>query len=64
MADDTRTSLGTKVLLVLGAIFAIWLVANLFGSAARWVISLLGYIVVGFVAYQLGKFAGRGGPDA
>jgi multisubunit Na+/H+ antiporter MnhG subunit len=59
MADDTKTSFGTKVLLVLGAIFAIWLAANLFGSVVRWVISFFGYIVVAVVAYQIGKVAAR-----
>jgi membrane protein implicated in regulation of membrane protease activity len=63
MAEDTRTSFGTKVLLVLGAIFAIWLAANLFGSAIRWTISLIGYIVVAVVAYWLGKLSGKNADD-
>jgi hypothetical protein len=63
MADDTRTSFGTKILLVLGAIFAIWLAANLFGSVVRWVFSLIGYIIVAFVAYQMGKISGKHADD-
>jgi hypothetical protein len=59
MAEDTRTSWGAKVLLVLALIGAIWVVGGLLGGVLRWAISLFGYIVVAFIAYQLGKIAGR-----
>lgn len=62
MADDlerpsTPTSLKIVGIIVLGLVA--WL---LFGSALSVVragLALFGYVVVGFIAYQVGKSAGR-----
>ena len=59
MADDTKTGLGTKILLVLGVIFAIWIAANVIGDVIGWVFSFFGYILVGVVAYFIGKSVGK-----
>jgi hypothetical protein len=64
MADDTRTSFGTKVLLVLGAIFAIWIASNIVGHLIGWIFSFLGYIIVAVVAYQMGKLSGKHSDEA
>ena len=58
MADDTKTGLGTKILLVLGVIFAIWIAANVLGDVIGWIFSFFGYILVGVVAYFVGRAAG------
>jgi len=57
MADDTKTGLGTKILLVLGVIFAIWIAANVLGDVIGWIFSFFGYILVGVVAYFVGRAA-------
>jgi len=59
MVDDTRTSWGTRIVVVLVALLLLWLLTGLAIGVAKAAISLIGYIIVGVVAYQLGKFAGR-----
>src|SRR4029079_4423077 len=59
MAGDRKTALGTKLLFVLGLIFAIWIAANVLGDVIGWIFSFFGYILVGVVAYFIGQSGGK-----
>jgi hypothetical protein len=59
-SDDTRSPsflsmVMVGVLVVVGA----WLAIGLLSATLRAAIAFAGYIIVGFVAYHIGKFAGR-----
>lgn len=58
--DDTRSPsflgmVGICVLVVVGA----WLAIGLLSATLRAAIAFAGYIIVGFVAYHIGKLVGR-----
>jgi hypothetical protein len=63
VAEDTKTSLGTKIILILALVGAVYVLTGVLGGVLRWAISLIGYIIVGFIGYQLGKISGKHGND-
>jgi hypothetical protein len=54
-----------KVGLVIVAVFAVWLAVGLLFATLRVALAFAGYIIVAFLAYQLGKWVGRNsaGPE-
>ena len=66
MADVERPTSPWSLRIVAIALFVLlgWLLFGSSISIVRGAIALLGYVVVGFVAYHLGKFVGRHGNNA
>lgn len=65
MADDAQRptlGLGTKLALLVAVIVVAWLVFNVVGGALRWILSMLGYLIVAVIAFALGRFSA--GPRA
>jgi hypothetical protein len=54
-----------KVGLVIVAAFAVWLAVGLLFATLRVALAFAGYIIVAFLAYQVGKWVGRNsaGPE-
>ena len=65
--DDTSPGipLWFKVGLVIVAAFAVWLAVGLLFATLRVALAFAGYIIVAFLAYQVGKWVGRSsaGPE-
>jgi predicted lysophospholipase L1 biosynthesis ABC-type transport system permease subunit len=53
-----------KVGLVIVAAIAVWLAVGLLWSTLRLALAFAGYVIVAFLAYQIGKWVGRNsGPE-
>jgi hypothetical protein len=65
MADGERpTSLTAKVLAVVVIVVVAWILLRVTFATVRLAFALAGYIIVAFLAYQVGKWVGRhSGPD-
>jgi hypothetical protein len=65
--DDTTPGipLWFKVGLVIVAAIAVWLAVGLLFATLRLALTFAGYIIVAFLAYQVGKWVGRNssGPE-
>jgi uncharacterized membrane-anchored protein len=65
--DDTQSGipLWFKVGLVIVAALAVWLAVGLLFATLRLALAFAGYIIVAFLAYQVGKWVGRNsaGPE-
>jgi hypothetical protein len=64
--DDTSTGipLWFKIGLVIVVAIGVWLAVGLLFATLRLALAFAGYIIVAFLAYQLGKWVGRNsGPD-
>jgi uncharacterized membrane-anchored protein len=48
-----------KIGLVIVAAIAVWLAVGLLWTTLRLALAFAGYVVVGFLAYQIGKWVGR-----
>jgi hypothetical protein len=65
--DDTGGGLPWFVVVAIIVLlaFAVWLLVGLFFSTLRFAFAIAGYIIVAFLAYQVGKWVGRSssGPE-
>ncbi len=62
--ERPQTSLAAKALVVVLAVVVAWIVLRVTFATVRLAFALAGYIIVAFLAYQLGKWVGRhSGPD-
>ena len=63
MASEYDSSPGVpwwfKVGLVIVAAIAVWLAVGLLFATLRLALAFAGYVIVAFLAYQLGKWVGR-----
>lgn len=59
MADDRSPRRSARVLVILALVIAAWFLLWPVLSLLRSLIALALYVVVAFVAYQIGKFVGR-----
>jgi hypothetical protein len=61
VADGQRptTSLTAKAIVVVVVVVAAWIVFRLTFATVRAAFALAGYILVAFLAYQVGKWVGR-----
>jgi hypothetical protein len=59
--DDTssRTPWPVKIAFVLLIALAVWLAIGLLFATLRFAFAIAGYIIVAFLAYQVGKWVGR-----
>jgi hypothetical protein len=59
--DDTSPGipLWFKIGLVIVAAFSVWLAVGLLVSTLRLALAFAGYVIVAFLAYQIGKWVGR-----
>jgi hypothetical protein len=59
-----RIPLWFKIGLVIVAAIAVWLAVGLLWSTLRLALAFAGYVIVAFLAYQIGKWVGRNsGPE-
>jgi hypothetical protein len=70
MASEYETSGGglpwyVVVAIVILLAFAVWLAVGLIFATLRFALAIAGYIIVAFLAYQVGKWVGRSssGPE-
>jgi hypothetical protein len=63
--DDTPPGipLWFKVGLVIVAAVAVWLAVGLLFATVRVALAFAGYVIVAFLAYQVGKWVGRSSPS-
>jgi hypothetical protein len=54
-----RIPLWFKIGLVIVAAIAVWLAVGLLWSTLRLALAFAGYVIVAFIAYQIGKWVGR-----
>ncbi len=59
MADDRSPRWSVRVMVILALVVAAWFLLWPVLSLIRSLIALALYVVVAFVAYQIGKFVGR-----
>jgi hypothetical protein len=61
--ERPRVSWGTRLVLLAVVIFVAWLVLVPLLNVARSLLALALYVVIAFVAYQVGKSVGRASRD-
>lgn len=65
--DDTGSAIPwpVKIAFVILIAFAVWLAVGLIFTTLRLALAFAGYIIVAFLAYQVGKWVGRSssGPE-
>jgi hypothetical protein len=62
--ERPTTSLTAKVFAVVVMVVVAWILLRVTFATVRLAFALAGYIIVAFLAYQLGKWVGRhSGPD-
>jgi hypothetical protein len=63
-AERPQTSLAAKALVVAVIVVVAWIVLRVTFATVRLAFALAGYVIVAFLAYQVGKWVGRhSGPD-
>jgi hypothetical protein len=65
--DDTTSAIPwpVKIAFIILLAFAVWLAVGLIFATLRFALAIAGYIIVAFLAYQVGKWVGRNsaGPE-
>jgi uncharacterized membrane-anchored protein len=64
--DSTRSEVPwtVKILIIVVLAIAVWLAVGLIFATLRFAFAIAGYIIVGFLGYEIGKWVGRNsGPD-
>jgi hypothetical protein len=59
MPDETRRSWGVRLVLIAGVVVVAWVLLWPVLSLARSLVAIALYVIVGVIAYQVGKVAGR-----
>ncbi len=59
MPDDTRGSWGVRLVAIAAVVIVAWVLLWPVLSLARSLVAIALYVVVGVIAYQVGKVAGR-----